>query len=94
MPWCLAALAARSRPCPQAVSVTGAGDLPLAGSLRVPLTTIRLHEHAVGVAAAVLLLRRLEGGDGSALQTIRILPGLAVRGSTAPPPACPATGGG
>jgi LacI family transcriptional regulator len=89
---CLAALAGASLPCPQAVSVAGAGDLPLAGSLATPLTTIRLHERAAGAAAAGLLLRRLDGGDGAAVQTIQFLPELVVRGSTAPQPACPARG--
>lgn len=83
---CCAALAAVGRSCPAEVSVTGAGDLPLAASLTPPLTTVRLYETAVGAAAARILLARLDGGDGAPSQTTTVHPELAVRKSTTGPP--------
>jgi len=83
---CCQALAAGTRSCPGAVSVTGAGDLPLAGSLAPPLTTIRLHEHAVGASAARLLLARLHDGDSAPVETMQLAPAFVFRGSTAAPP--------
>jgi LacI family transcriptional regulator len=56
---CCTALKSAGRPCPAAVSVTGAGDLPLSAILPVPLTTVRLPWYEVGAKAAQLLLARL-----------------------------------
>jgi LacI family transcriptional regulator len=56
---CCTALKTAGRPCPTAVSVTGAGDLPLSAILPVPLTTVRLPWFEVGAKAAQLLLARL-----------------------------------
>lgn len=78
---CCAELAAAARPCPAAVSVTGAGDLPLSESLPVPLTTVALPWREAGAAAARLLTARLRDPAAPA-QAIRLTPGLIQRGST------------
>jgi LacI family transcriptional regulator len=77
-------LAAAGLPCPGAVSVTGAGDLSLAASLPVPLTTVALPWHDAGAAAAGLLLARLRD-PGAPPRALRLAPALHPRGSTAPP---------
>lgn len=83
---CCAALAASGHPCPERVSVTGCGDVPLAGSLCPPLTTIRLPYREVGAAAAALLLRQLDD-PGAVLATISLAPRLIIRGTSAAAPA-------
>lgn len=80
---CCAELAAAGRPCPDAVSVTGAGDLPLAGDLPAPLTTVTLPWHLAGAEAARLLIARLRD-PGLPAQHPRLPPGLVARRSTAP----------
>ena len=45
--------------CPEDISVTGCGDLPLAGSMTPSLTTIKLPQYHVGVQVAQLLLDRI-----------------------------------
>lgn len=80
---CCQALAGMGRACPRQVCVTGCGDLPLAGSLTPPLTTIRLPEYHVGVQAAQLLLDRI-ASPGSPPVARLLPPELVVRGSTAP----------
>jgi LacI family transcriptional regulator len=62
--------------------VAGCGDLPLAGSVTPPLTTIRLPEYHVGVQAAQLLLDRI-ASPGSPPVARLLPPELIVRGSTA-----------
>jgi len=69
--------------CPEDISVTGCGDLPLAGSMTPALTTIKLPQHHVGVQVAQLLLDRI--ANPSSPPVARLLPPeLIVRGSTAP----------
>ena len=81
---CYQALADERLACPRDVSVAGCGDLPLAGSMTPPLTTIRLPQYHVGVQVAQLLLERIAGP--AAPPVTRLLPPeLVVRGSTAPP---------
>jgi LacI family transcriptional regulator len=82
---CCAELASAGRPCPAVVSVTGAGDLPLSGSLPVPLTTVTLPWQQAGAEAASLLAARLSDPAFPA-RAVRLPPGLAQRGSAAPPP--------
>jgi LacI family transcriptional regulator len=79
---CCQALAEDDRPCPRHVSVAGCGDLPLAGSVTPPLTTIRLPEYHVGVQAGQLLLDRI-ASPGSPPVARLLPPELIVRGSTA-----------
>jgi LacI family transcriptional regulator len=80
---CCQALAEDGRECPRHVSVGGCGDLPLAGSLTPPLTTLRLPQYHVGVQAAQLLLDRI-ASPGSPPVARLLPPELVVRGSTAP----------
>jgi LacI family transcriptional regulator len=81
---CLAALAAAGHPCPETVSVTGFGDLPLAGCLTPPLTTVSLPQDGAGAAAARLLLETLLH-PGTAPQSVLVGPALVRRQSTAAP---------
>ncbi len=82
---CCRAVAEAGLACPQDISVTGFGDLPLAGSLHPPLTTVRLPQHRVGTAAAQLLLGLL-GGPASPARTVLVPPKLITRRSSGPPP--------
>jgi LacI family transcriptional regulator len=77
---CCAALALAGHPCPECVSVTGCGDMPLADALCPPLTTIWLPHRETGAAAARLLLRQLDD-PGSVPATVRLAPRLTARGS-------------
>jgi LacI family transcriptional regulator len=79
------ALAEASRPCPASISVTGAGDIPLAASLFPALTTVRLPQYAVGAAAARLLLEQLSE-PAAAPAPVRLPAELITRGSVAPAP--------
>lgn len=72
--------------CPRDVSVIGFDDLEVAELTEPPLTTIAQDRHALGGAAARLLLRRV-GGDGSDAERIVLPTTLRVRGSSALPPA-------
>ena len=63
---CCRAVAEAGLSCPQDMSVTGFGDLPLAGCLRPALTTVRLPQYRVGTAAAQLLLGLITSPAGPA----------------------------
>jgi LacI family transcriptional regulator len=79
---CYQGLAEAGLACPEDISVTGCGDLPLAGSMTPPLTTIKLPQYHVGVQVAQLLLDRI--ANPSSPPVARLLPPeLIVRGSTA-----------
>ncbi|SHN47880.1 LacI family DNA-binding transcriptional regulator [Cryptosporangium aurantiacum] len=80
----LAALRVRGVPVPQACSVVGCDDAPLAGFAAPPLTTVRVPFEETGARAAELLLARIRGED---IPPRDLLPvHLVVRASTAPPP--------
>jgi LacI family transcriptional regulator len=82
---CCQAIAEAGLGCPRDISATGCGDLPLAGSMTPPLTTIRLPQYHVGIQVAKLLLERI--ADPGSPPVARLLPAeLIVRGSTAPAP--------
>ena len=84
---CYTALADAGLRCPDDVSVVGHNDMPLVASLQPPLTTVAIPQHAIGSAAAAMLLERLEDGVETDPVEHRLLPtALVVRGSTAPPP--------
>jgi DNA-binding LacI/PurR family transcriptional regulator len=71
---------------PDALSVVGFDDIPLAAMVTPPLTTVALPTAQAGEAAVELLLARLDG-PGEQPPTARKLPAtLVVRGSTGPPP--------
>ena len=63
------------------VAIVGYNDVPLAGSLPVPLTTIRSPMHDMGVGAVQLLMKRLGGED---VESQRLAPLLVVRESSQP----------
>lgn len=80
---CIDTLREAGVPCPADVSVVGVNDMDWAARFSPPLTTVRLPHHDLGVAAAELLLERLEDPAGPARRVV--LPTeLVVRGSTAP----------
>jgi LacI family transcriptional regulator len=78
---CCALLRAVCRPCPDAMSVTGVGDLPLSAKLPVPLTTVSLPWYEVGIRAAQLLIARLSNA-GEPETEILLPPVLIARRST------------
>lgn len=81
---CCAALRKRGLHCPTDVSVVGFNDMPLSGFLDPPLTTVAIPQYQIGVAAAEMVLVRINGSDGQ--PEMRLLPtALVTRGSTAPP---------
>jgi len=82
---CYAELRRRGLRCPDDVSVIGVNDMPLAGFLDPPLTTVAIPQYDIGAAAAELVLGRITHRDRAPVS--RILPTrLVVRGSTAAPP--------
>jgi LacI family transcriptional regulator len=82
---CYAALEAAGLRCPDDVSVVGVNDMPLAGWLRPPLTTVAVPQHELGTQAARLLVAHLRPGNG-AMPRLDLPTHLVVRGSTAPNP--------
>ena len=79
---CYDVFAARGIDCPGQISVVGFNDMPFADRFAPPLTTVRIPHYEIGVAAAQLLLDRLQGkADGPS--DIVLAPELVVRGSTA-----------
>jgi LacI family transcriptional regulator len=70
--------------CPRDLSVVGFNDMPLAGRLQPPLTTILVPELELGQVAAECLLRLIADPSSPAEHTL-VPVTLVVRGSTAPP---------
>jgi DNA-binding LacI/PurR family transcriptional regulator len=70
---------------PKDVSVVGMDDIPLAGHIRPPLTTIRQDFRGFSSAAIHYLLEIIKNSDCQPEQRA-ILPELILRDSTAPPP--------
>jgi LacI family transcriptional regulator len=68
---------------PDDISVAGFDDIPSAGFLRPPLTSVRLPLVDLGVQAWHVLQRRLNKQPPGT--PVRLLPELVVRESTAPP---------
>ncbi|MFQ8433695.1 LacI family DNA-binding transcriptional regulator [Amaricoccus sp. W119] len=81
----LSALSERGLSVPEDVSVVGFDDLPFAGFLKPPLSTIRVDADWQGQAAADLLLGRLGHGDPAERRLVRPAP-LIWRASAGPPP--------
>ena len=70
--------------CPRDLSVVGFNDMPLAGRLQPPLTTIAIPESDLGRLAAECLMSLIDDPDQP--PTHLLVPvSLVVRGSTAPP---------
>jgi LacI family transcriptional regulator len=81
----LDAIAAAGQRCPQDVSVAGIGDLPLAGRLTPPLTSVRIDTTAAGRRAVRRLLDFL--GEAGAPPENPVTADLIERGSTGAAPA-------
>ena len=76
---------------PGEISVVGFDDLLFASMSAPPLTTVSMPMEAAGRAAVELLLARLTGDDGGAVNAtpsdLELATQLIARGTTAPPPA-------
>jgi LacI family transcriptional regulator len=70
--------------CPRDVSIVGFNDMPLAGRLQPPLTTIAIPEQDLGRLAAERLLSLIEN-PGQPAEHLLVPVSLVVRGSTGPP---------
>jgi LacI family transcriptional regulator len=80
---CYDVFAARGISCPRDVSVVGFNDMPFAARFSPPLTTIGIPHYDLGVAAAELLLERIQGREDGPAEVV--LPArLIERGSTNP----------
>jgi DNA-binding LacI/PurR family transcriptional regulator len=73
------------RPVPGEVSVVGFDDIPLAGYLWPPLTTVRQDYDGIGQNLIALLLRQMRDGPSGQLDRVLIPAELVIRSSTAPP---------
>ena len=67
---------------PQDLSLVSFDDLPLASILTPPLTTVHQPLHELGMAAADLLLNRLESPDEHQPSHVRLPTHLVVRESS------------
>jgi LacI family transcriptional regulator len=77
-------------PIPQELSVIGFADLDFAEWMTPPLTTVRQHAREIGLRAANLVLRRLDGSARDTPSTReRVGTTLVHRGSTARPSGSP-----
>ncbi|MGH2916037.1 MAG: LacI family DNA-binding transcriptional regulator [Solirubrobacteraceae bacterium] len=83
---CYDALGAAGLSCPDDVSVVGFNDMPFIERLHPPLTSVRVPQRELGIAAAELLLEQL-GERPPPARELLLEPALVVRGSTGPPPA-------
>lgn len=80
----LLALREVGRRVPRDVSLVGVNDIPLAGLLDPPLTTIRVPQREMGGIAARMLIALLEGEPVTRRHVV-LETSLVVRGSTAAP---------
>jgi LacI family transcriptional regulator len=85
---CYDAIAEHELRCPEDVSVVGFNDIPFLDRLQPPLTSVRVPQRDIGVAAADLLLECL--ADPTCDRQVWLDPELVVRGSTAAPRDAPA----
>lgn len=79
------ALTRHGRRVPEDVSVVGFDDIPLAGYLTTPLTTVRQPFTEIGARLVARLMERIEGGPAAAGGVDLVPCELVVRESTAPP---------
>ena len=71
---------------PDDVSVVGFDDIPLCAYLDVPLTSVQVPLHEMGVTAARVLLAQLDAATPAPPRRIHLDGALRVRATTAPPP--------
>ena len=88
---CYDALAEKGLSCPRDVSIVGFNDMQFISRLQPPLSSVRVPQYELGVAAAGLLLDRLTGRSTTP-RTVLLPMRLVVRGSTAPPASVQGTG--
>jgi LacI family transcriptional regulator len=69
--------------CPSDISVTGFNDMPFMDRLAPPLTSLLIPHDEIGAQAAKLLLERIRNPK-SPVRTVKLVPELIARGSTAP----------
>jgi LacI family transcriptional regulator len=81
---CYDVLAERGLACPGDISVVGFNDIPFIDRLQPALSSVRVPQRELGVAAADLFLEYIADPALPARQ-ILLDPSLIVRGSTAPP---------
>lgn len=81
---CYDAMQERGLRCPADIAVTGFNDMPFMNRLSPPLTTLRIPRGEMGDAAAKLLLEIIHNPEAP-VRTIKLLPELIIRGSTAAP---------
>ena len=77
--------------CPRDLSVVGINDMPLAGRLQPPLTSVTVPERDLGRLAAECLISRI-ADPRQPPQRIVVPVSLVIRGSTAPPAGLGRTG--
>jgi LacI family repressor for deo operon, udp, cdd, tsx, nupC, and nupG len=65
---------------PEDLSIVGFDDLPVAGMLDPPLSTIQVPKREMAARAFATLQQRLLGGESPAFEPLQ--PGLVVREST------------
>lgn len=84
---CLVELRRRGVRVPDDVSLVGFNDMPLVDLIDPPLTTVRVPQYDMGVAAGRMLLGLLQndGNGGSGTESVELPPELIIRGSTAAP---------
>lgn len=68
------------------ISITGYNDIPLLDLMQPPMTAVRVPYRQMGADAATTLLS-LIAGEPVPSEPVRLSPTLAIRASTAPPPA-------
>jgi LacI family transcriptional regulator len=81
---CYDVLNERRLRCPADVSIVGFNDIPFIDRLQPPLTSVRVPQREIGVAAADLFLDYVADPSLPPRQVL-LEPTLIVRGSTAPP---------
>jgi LacI family transcriptional regulator len=82
----ITALRRRGLVCPTDMSVSGFNDMAMVDRIDPPLTTIRIEQYKVGLAAAELLLESMTHPDAPHRPSHILMPvELVVRGSTSPP---------
>jgi LacI family transcriptional regulator len=80
---CYDALMEVGMKCPSDISVTGFNDMPFMDRLAPPLTSLLIPHDEIGAQAAKLLLERIRNPK-SPVRTVKLVPELIARGSTAP----------
>lgn len=79
------ALAQKGVRVPEDVSVIGFDDIPLAGAVLPPLTTVHYPAQEMGRLAALMLMDSIATGEDQTALTMSLTPKLMVRSSVAPP---------